>query len=195
MNPSRLVRAVRVFLDFLYLAQLPRQSSQTLRRLNNALETFHENKTIFVDLSICKNLKIPKVHSLRHYVSSMKLFATTDNYNTQHTECLHSTLTKPGYCTSNARDELPQMTMWLECQEKINQKHKDISQVQQAQGNDTWHYARQLIPSLLPWQQIRTSRSPTVRHIPIEHLISHYGATNFRREFVQFVIQQCYPGM
>ncbi|KAF8742362.1 hypothetical protein AX14_004918 [Amanita brunnescens Koide BX004] len=141
MNPSHLVRAVHVFLDFLYLAQLPRQSSQTLHRLNNALETFHENKTIFVDLSIHKNFKIPKVHSLQHYVSSMKLFPTTDNYNTQHTERLHSTLTKSGYHASNARDELPQMTMWLEHWEKLNQKHKDISQVQQARGNDTWHYA------------------------------------------------------
>jgi hypothetical protein len=37
------------------------------------------------------------------------------------------------------------------------------------------------------------SKFPSVRQVPIEHLISLYGATDFRRTFARFVIQQHNP--
>ncbi len=89
LNLAQLLHAVCSFLDFLYLAQLPRHSTHTLHQLDSALKTFHNNKSIFNDLSIRKDFKIPKLHSLRHYITSIKLFGTTDNYNTQHTKRLH----------------------------------------------------------------------------------------------------------
>lgn len=136
-NPTRLVQAVQAFLDFLFLAHLPRQSTQTLHRLNHALKAFHENKSIFTDLSIRDNFKIPKLHSLHHYITAIKLFESTDNYNTQSTEHLHVQLTKPAYRASNACDELPQMTRWLERREKIHQQSKYILTLQthQQAGN------------------------------------------------------------
>ena len=39
------------------------------------------------------------------------------------------------------------------------------------------------------------ARFPTICQVPIEDLISHYGATDFRQAFVCFVIQQRYPGI
>ena len=151
LNPSRLIRTVRAFLDFLYLVWLRRHSSDTLHQLKSALKMFHENKSIFVDLDIRKNFKIPKLHSLCHYASSIKLFGTMDNYNTQHTEHLHSTLSKPSYRASNKCDELPQMTSWLECQEKVYRQDMNIRQ----RLNEGQHHGRQPIPTLLPWRQIR----------------------------------------
>ena len=192
LNPSRLIRAVRAFLDFLYLARLRRHSTNTLHQLKNSLKMFHDNKSIFVDLNIRKNFKIPKLHSLRHYASSIKLFGTTDNYDTQHTEHLHSILSKPAYRASNKRDELPQMTSWLERREKVYQQDMNIQRLQQG-GNEGQRYARQPIPALLPWRQIRTAQNPNVRQVPIEHLISLYGATDFRQAFARFVIQQRNP--
>ena len=126
LNPSRLICTVHTFLDFLYLVWLRCHSSDTLHRLKSALKMFHENKSIFVDLDIRKNFKIPKLHSLHHYASSIKLFGTMDNYNTQHTEHLHSTLSKPSYRASNKRDELPQMTSWLERREKVYRQDMNI---------------------------------------------------------------------
>ena len=134
LNPSRLVRAVCTFLDFLYLAWLCRHMSDTLHQLKSALKKFHDNKTIFIDLDICKNFKIPKLHSLRHYASSIKLFGTTDNYTTQHTKHLHSTLSKPTYRASNKCDELLQMASWLEHQEKVHQQDMNIQRLQRG-GN------------------------------------------------------------
>ena len=180
LNPSRLVCAVRAYLDFVYLARLPRHSSHSLHQLENALKMFHDNKSIFVNLGIHNNFKIPKLHSLRHYKSSIKLFGTTDNYDTQHMEHLHSTISKPAYRASNTRDELPQMTSWLEHREKMYWQGKNI---QQQQGShEAEHYSRLPIPSLLPWRQIRTAQHPNVWRVSIDQLISIYGATNFLLE-------------
>jgi hypothetical protein len=115
-NPARLIRAVRALLDFLYLAQYPVYTAETLRALGDALNRFHANKDIFVDLGVQEAFKIPKLHSLRHYI---KLFGTTDNYNTQATERLHINYMKDAYRATNTKDEYPQMTRWLERQEKI----------------------------------------------------------------------------
>ena len=50
--PSRAVTVVRALLDFIYLSQLQMQTSKTLDVLKKCLKTFHENKTIIVELKI-----------------------------------------------------------------------------------------------------------------------------------------------
>lgn len=115
----RLVRAVRAILDFLYIAQYPAHTSETLVQLRAALQRFHANKAIFIDLGIRDHFHFPKLHSLDHYVMSIKLFGTTDNYDTQHTERLHIDFTKDAYRATNRKDEFPQMTLWLERREKV----------------------------------------------------------------------------
>jgi hypothetical protein len=116
-----LVCATRAILDFLYLAQLPSHNDETLQDLDDALATFHANKSIFVDLGIREDFNLPKLHSLLHYTSSIKLFGTTDNYNTEYSERLHIDLAKDAYAATNHKDELAQMTIWLERKEKIAQ--------------------------------------------------------------------------
>ncbi|KAG1758014.1 hypothetical protein EDB19DRAFT_1936644 [Suillus lakei] len=67
MSSSRLLHAVCGLLDFLYLAQYPCHSSETLTLLDEALDIFHDNKEIFVDLSICNSFNLPKLHFTLHY--------------------------------------------------------------------------------------------------------------------------------
>jgi hypothetical protein len=122
LDLSRLVRAVRALLDFLYLAQHQSHTSETIHQLQESLAAFHSNKGIFIDLGIREHFNIPKFHSLTHYVGSIRLFGTTDNYNTKQSERLHIDLAKDAYHATNCRDEYPQMTVWLECCEKI-QRH------------------------------------------------------------------------
>jgi len=80
------VRAARVLLDFLFLAQFRSHTSETLSQLEGYLAAFHNNKAVFVDLSIRKNFNIPKFHSMLHYTSLIRLFGTMDNYNTEQSE-------------------------------------------------------------------------------------------------------------
>ena len=125
-SPSRLLRATKALLDFLYFAQYPTHHTGSLKLLDSALRAFHANKQVFVDLGIRDNFHLPKLHSLDHYRVAIEMFGTTDNYDTQYTERLHIDFTKEAYRASNCKDELPQMTQWLERREKILQHEKYI---------------------------------------------------------------------
>ncbi len=125
-SPARLVRATRAILDFLYLAQYPTHTTRTLQLLDEALEAFHANKQIFVDLGIREHYQLPKLHSLDHYRQSIEFHGTTDNYDTQYSEHLHIDLTKDAYRATNHKDELSQMTRWLERKEKVQRHAKFI---------------------------------------------------------------------
>ncbi|KAG1740114.1 uncharacterized protein EDB91DRAFT_1237348 [Suillus paluster] len=93
----KLIHAVWGILDFLYLAQYPCHSDLTLTLLSEALNRFHDNKAIFVDLGIRSSFNLPKLHSFRHYITMIHMFRTMDNYNTEYTERLHIDLAKDAY--------------------------------------------------------------------------------------------------
>ncbi|KAG2159345.1 uncharacterized protein EDB93DRAFT_1237512 [Suillus bovinus] len=119
LDSACLLRAVRGLLDFLYLAQYPCHSSETLSLLNEALSLFHDNKQIFINLGIRNNFNLPKLHATQHYASMIQLYGTTDNYNSEYTEHLHIDLAKDAYHATNHKDEFVQMTQWLERKEKL----------------------------------------------------------------------------
>ena len=73
-----------------------------------------------MDLGICDSFYIPKLHFAKHYLESIKLFGTTDNYNTEYMERLHIDLVKHVYAATNFKDEFTQMTIWLERKEKVH---------------------------------------------------------------------------
>ncbi|KII89509.1 hypothetical protein PLICRDRAFT_29724 [Plicaturopsis crispa FD-325 SS-3] len=116
----RCMLAIRSLLDFIYLAQYPTHSDTTLGYMKKALDIYHANKSIFIELGIRNDLNIPKFHSLVHYIGSIKAFGTTDNYNTEMFERFHIDFAKEGWRASNHRNERPQMVTWLNRQEKIS---------------------------------------------------------------------------
>jgi hypothetical protein len=118
---SRVVRATQALLNFLFLSQLPSQTTTTMLLREESLARFHANKAVFVNLGICTHFNIPKLHSLIHYSASMSLFGSADNYNTEQTERLHIDLTKDAYHASNHKDKYYQMITWLERHEKVQQ--------------------------------------------------------------------------
>jgi hypothetical protein len=114
-----IIKAVCMLVDFLFLAQYESHTSDTLTLLQELLARFHENKQVFIDLEVRETFNLPKLHALGHYTSSIRLFGTMDNYNTEQTERLHIDLAKDAYHTTNRKDEFTQMTRWLEHREKI----------------------------------------------------------------------------
>jgi hypothetical protein len=89
--------------------------------MQDHLRQFHDNKAIFVELGVHTQFNLPKLHSLSHYVSSIELYGTTDNYNMEQSERLHIDLAKDAYRATNHKEEYSQMTKWLECREKLQQ--------------------------------------------------------------------------
>ena len=119
MSNVHLIRAVHALLNFLYLAQYPVHTDDSLELLEDALQRFHDNKDVFVDLGIREAFNLPKLHFSSHYVEYIKLYGTLDNFNTEYMEQLHIDLAKDAYTATNHKDEYAQMTLWLECKEKI----------------------------------------------------------------------------
>ncbi|EPS94386.1 hypothetical protein FOMPIDRAFT_1055150 [Fomitopsis schrenkii] len=117
--PNTLMLTFRSLLDFIYIAQYPTHDNQTLTYLEDALKTYHANKSILKTLKICEHLNIPKFHSLLHYVDSIRRLGTTDNYNTEMFERLHIDCAKKAWRASNHKNVHPQMTKWLERREKV----------------------------------------------------------------------------
>ncbi|KAJ7875772.1 hypothetical protein B0H14DRAFT_2568622 [Mycena olivaceomarginata] len=72
-----------------------------------ALDAFHANKHVFIDLEIRKHFRINKIHKLKHYTDSR---GTADGYNTENTERLHIDLAKVGYKATNKKAYTYQMT-------------------------------------------------------------------------------------
>ncbi|KAJ7127996.1 hypothetical protein C8R44DRAFT_548014, partial [Mycena epipterygia] len=117
---TEMVKAVRGVIDFAYFASLQSHTSKTLLALRDALDTFHAHKQIFIDLGGRKeNFNIPKVHSLDHYESLIRLFGSADGFNTESPERLHIDYAKNAYRASNRKDYINQMTKWLTRQEAV----------------------------------------------------------------------------
>lgn len=182
-SSARVLKAVRGLLDFLYLAQLPSQTTDTIARLEHSLVLFHENKEVFMDLGVRDHFNVPKIHSLIHYSLSIRLFGTADNYNTEQTERLHIDFTKDAYRATNRKNEYYQMTTWLERSEKIH-RHAAFVEWRQKQNLSA------SIPRLPPQRQISgppqpgtrcltMTRNPTIRRVSFDNIIRNYGAVDF----------------
>ncbi|TFK86346.1 hypothetical protein K466DRAFT_576448 [Polyporus arcularius HHB13444] len=206
ISPVRLVRAVRAILDFLYLSQYPAHTSDTLGQLRAALVRFHENKSVFVDLGIRTHWKLPKLHSLDHYADSIKLFGTTDNSDTQHTERLHIDFAKNAYRATNRKDEFRQMTVWLERREKILRHDAYIQwRLERIATEDAPHAhlssaTPPVLPQPRPLRSLVPSRSlatqtcvvltkwPSVKGVRLHKIIQSYGASWFRDALARFIV-------
>jgi hypothetical protein len=196
LNSLRLVKAVHAMLDFLYLAQYTSHTNETLCQLQDSLAEFHNNKLIFVDLSIREHFNIPKLHSLSHYESLIRLFGTTDNYNTEQSEHLHIDLAKDAYHATNHKDKYLQMTIWLECREKIEQHHEFISWRQQGTQSDP-PCRTPIGPPRAPTQQVQMAQNPSVKAQSVNEIIGTYGTVDFADvlgDFIAGVLNDLVPG-
>jgi len=118
VQPAVLRTAVAV-IDFIYYSQLQVHTSQTLKSLQQALQTFHENKAVFVSEGIREHFNIPKIHAMVHYVSAIQSRGSADGFNTESPERLHIDYAKEAYRASNKKEYVHQMTVWLGRQEAV----------------------------------------------------------------------------
>ena len=174
----RLVRAVRGVLDFLYTAQFPSQTDETLATLTESLSAFHDNKEIFIELGIRDSFNIPKIHSMQHYTESIRNYGATDNYNTEYTERLHIDLAKDAYNSTNHKDEFTQMTLWLERKEKVIRHAAFIE----------WRLSGQPppLPPVIRNPHVQMTRNPT-KVVSLTQITLNYNAPLFS-EALQMVV-------
>ncbi|KAG1720164.1 uncharacterized protein EDB91DRAFT_1240430 [Suillus paluster] len=93
-------------LDFIYYAQYQAHTDTTLAWMQEALDVFHMNKAVFVELGLCQHFNIPKVHSMCHYVQSIRALGSADGFNSESPKHLHIDYAKDAYQASS-KDEEP----------------------------------------------------------------------------------------
>lgn len=184
-DPSRLIKAVRALLDFLYLAQYPCHTTDTILQLQDSLSSFHDNKQVFIDIGVREHINIPKFHSLTHYALSIRKFGTTDNYNTEQSERLHIDFTKNAYRSTNRKDEYPQMTLWLERREKI-QRHATFIKWRQL-THQKRPQRKPLEPPCAHTQIISMAKNPSIKAVSFDVIDRSYGAIAFQDELADFI--------
>ncbi|KAI0088972.1 hypothetical protein BDY19DRAFT_1006916 [Irpex rosettiformis] len=191
-SPVRLVKATRALLDFLYLAQYPVHSSETLNLLHDALERFHIHKKVFVDLGVRDSWRLPKLHFASHYVALIKSLGTTDNFNTEYTERLHIDFAKDAYDATNHKNELPQMTLWLERREKMLQHDKHVRWCED--GCPPLITQQNLFP-LPPPSRIVMTKHPSRKAVPLGELARDYHALSIKDALAHFIICHADPSL
>ena len=191
-HSARLLMAVRMMLDFITIAQYPIHTAASLQQLNDMLDTFHVNKAIFIDLGICKDFNIPKLHACQHYATSIISYGTTDNYSTEHMEQLHKDFIKPAYRASNIQDEFFQMTTWMEHNEKIIQQERLIAWRCSPDCHGPEHLQ---LPVLWQGRYVTMAKLPSHHAVAIDSIVNDYGATYIQDALVQFIVQLNLPNL
>ncbi|KAG1822148.1 hypothetical protein DFJ58DRAFT_720133 [Suillus subalutaceus] len=171
MSSARLLHAVRGLLDFLYLAQYPCHSSETLTCLDEALNLFHDNKDIFVNLGIQNSFNLPKLHFALHYTHMIQI--------TEYTE--HA------YRSTNHKNKFAQMMTWLEWREKIF-CHEKYIQWRLLSGSTPHPPHYHLCPPEMSFCCTQTmTKHPSVKAVTLDKVVNEYGATYFCESLAHYV--------
>ncbi|KAF8252860.1 hypothetical protein K440DRAFT_504857, partial [Wilcoxina mikolae CBS 423.85] len=88
--------------DFILIAEYHSHTEITLRYLQDALHGISRNINLFLPYRFNQSkCKIPKIHSLFHYIEYIKDMCSTNNSDTEVSEATHKNLIKDGYRALN----------------------------------------------------------------------------------------------
>jgi Plavaka transposase len=123
----RVMRCLRAFHDFLYLAQYRSHSTTTLEYLEQSLRVFHSLKKIFIvngarrgeKNNVIPHFKIPKLSALHMYSYHIPLMGSSMQFSTEIMETCHQLMAKAPYKATNGRDFVSQMCAYMNRQASI----------------------------------------------------------------------------
>lgn len=117
--PRRFLIAIRALVDFRYLAQAPVFSDQTLDRLTDALQLFHENKDAVTRAGARRDSwEIPKLELLQSVVSSIRRSGPVMQWSADATEHAHVQEIKVPAWSSNNQNYYDQIARYLDRSDK-----------------------------------------------------------------------------
>jgi hypothetical protein len=195
LSNARLLRCVRAIMDFLYYSQYSIHTDTTLGLMRDALNRFHTNKDIFIDLGVRDHFNIPKFHFLSHYIDLITLFGTTDNFNTQYTERLHIDYAKDAYAATNKKDEYTQMTMWLERKEKIRRHEQYIKWRTSGAGSSSAQTQHDWTPPGLDIRRTMSLSKRPAELVALNRIMEKWHAPLFRTALRRYISLLNDPGL
>ena len=104
-----MVRAIRAFLEFCYIARKNVLTEDDLSGLQSALSRFHQYREIFITTGIRNHFSLPRQHSMVHYFSLIRLFGAPNGLCSSIMESMHIRAVKEPWRRSNCHQPLGQM--------------------------------------------------------------------------------------
>ncbi len=118
-----IMKCIRAFVDFAYLAKYVYHDEETIAYLQKVLKTFHTYKGAFAAAGLRKKMydefRIPKLEAFHHYARKIRLTGSLQQYSTETTERLHIPMAKEPYRRTNKKDHEIQMCQVLDRSEQI----------------------------------------------------------------------------
>ena len=109
---------IRALLDFRYLAQAPVFSDESLRKLTDALQLFHDHKDAIMQAGVHDTWEIPKLELLQSMVSSIRCSGPVMQWSADATEHAHVQEIKVPAWLSNNQNYYDQIARYLDRSDK-----------------------------------------------------------------------------
>ncbi|KAG6825116.1 hypothetical protein H0H92_004667, partial [Tricholoma furcatifolium] len=108
--PTKMVQAIRHFLDFCYLVRRHVINEDDLTAIDAAVAAFHEARKIFQDVGVRPDgFSLPRQHSMTHYRHLIQEFGAPNGLCSSITESAHIRAVKKPWRRSNRYEALGQM--------------------------------------------------------------------------------------
>lgn len=123
-----MVRALRAFLEFCYIARHDVQDTETLAALEDTLTRFHQFRSIFQERGVrVDGFNLPRQHSLTHYATLIRAFGAPNGLCSSITESKHIKAVKEPWRRSNRFNALGQMLLTNQRLDKLAAARIDFS--------------------------------------------------------------------
>jgi hypothetical protein len=116
-----MVKCISAFLDFCYIARRNTITSHALDQLKDALARFHFHREAFVGTAGVNGdrISLPRQHSLKHYIRSIRLFGSPNGLCSSITESKHIKAVKEPWRRSSRFKALVQMLRTIRRLDKL----------------------------------------------------------------------------
>ncbi|KAH7903541.1 hypothetical protein BJ138DRAFT_1138714 [Hygrophoropsis aurantiaca] len=95
--PDQMVRAMSAFLDFCYLVRHDVIDEKTILAIEDALQHYHTERTIFHDNGVTEGFLLPHQYAMKHYRHLTQLFGAPNGLCSSITESKHIKAVKKPY--------------------------------------------------------------------------------------------------
>lgn len=126
--PQEMVRTLRAFLEFCYIARRNIIDSTSLAQLEDALLRFHQYRIIFQECGVrTDGFSLPRQHSLMHYFSLIRAFGAPNGLCSSITESKHIKAVKEPWRRSSRFQALGQMLLTNQRLDKLAASQVDFA--------------------------------------------------------------------
>ena len=121
-----MIKALRAFLEFCYLARRNIHDRKSLDGMDEALQRYHHYQKIFLATGVRMGFNLPHQHALIHYIRAIRLFGAPNGLCSSITESKHIKAVKEPWRRSSRFDALRQMLLSNQRTDKLAAARADF---------------------------------------------------------------------